>query len=183
MGAINIVDKVKITNGTTDVVVDSITAALNVITSEHKKIHDGDGFTYNADFILGPLEKIDILLVNPAGSYPHFRFYAVEASGAPGEVCLYKDTITSADGNLQSTYNNNLNSSNTPDMQVYLNSTITDDGEEIDCDILTGQKFEGGNVKPFVTEWILKPDTKYLIRYENNADIAIDVNVHLFHYK
>lgn len=183
MAGINIVDEVKITDGTNDVEVDQYSKALNVIDSVHKQIHDGVGFTYTKDFIIEANSEEILYIKNPTLNFPHLRVYAVEVTGSPGEVCLFKDTTASDDGDSQIVFNNNLASANSANLAIYTNPTITDIGNEIDCDIISGSKFGGGTAVPFFKEWILNQSENYAIKYENKSGIAIDVNMHVFWYE
>ena len=184
MAGINIVDSVKLTDANGNIAeVDQYVNNLGVIVTEHKKIHDGKGFTFNHNLLIEENGTYDVLLVNPAGNYPHLRYYALESTGAPCEICLFKDTVTADDGDLQIIYNNNLNSLNTSNLEVYLNPSISVIGNEIDCDFITGAKFEGGNIRPITTEWILKPLEKYNIRINNKSGDILDMNFHLFYYE
>ena len=185
MGAINIVDEVKILgeDGSSEAIVDQYNKALAIIATEHQKIHQGKGYTLSLDFIVDTNSYQDILLVNPALSFPHFRYYATETTGAPCEICFLREPTASDNGVLQSPKNNNFNSANTSDLQIYSSPVITDIGAEQDCDYITGGKFEGGSVSPAITEWILAPSEKYLLRFENKSGTPVDLNVHLFYYE
>ena len=179
----NIVDAVKLTNGTTTVEVDQFSKSLVTIDTEHKKLHDGLGYTFSKNFIVGTGASVEVLLVNPLLNFPHLRIYVVEATGAPSEVCFNKNVTVAVSGDIQAAVNNNLNSSNTPNLAVYLNPDVSNYGTEIDCDFITGSKFGGGTAQPYFVEWILKQDDKYAIIFSNKSGIAVDVNFHLFWYE
>lgn len=184
MGSINIVDAVKITDNEGNIAdVDQYTNNFGIIATEHKKIHEGKGFTFNKNFIVPKNGYLDVLIVNPAGNFPHLRYYGIEATGAPCEICLFENVITNTDGDIQTLSNNNLNSANTPNLQVYLNADISDYGDEIDCDFIVGSKVEGGNVSPLALEWVLVPSSKYNIRFANKSGDVLDLNFHLFFYE
>lgn len=183
MAGIRIVDEIKITDGVNDVEVDQYNNALNVIDTEHKKIHDGKGYTFAKNFIVDANASEEILLINPSLNFPHLRIFVVEVTGAPSEVCLKSGITASVSGDVQTIYNNNLNSSNVPNLDIYLNPDISDYGVEIDCDFITGSKFGGGTAQPYFVEWILKPNEEYAIIFSNKSGITVDVNFHLFWYE
>ena len=179
----NIVDAIKLTDGTTIAEIDQFSKALNTIDTEHKKLHDGLGYTVAKNFIVGAGDAVEVLLVNPLLNFPHLRIYVVEATGAPSEVCFNRNVTVSVSGDIQAPVNNNLNSSNTPNLSVYLNPDISNYGTEIDCDFITGSKFGGGTAQPYFVEWILKQNEKYTIIFRNKSGISVDVNFHLFWYE
>jgi len=185
MGSINIVSKIRILgdDNITQAIVDQYTQSLNTINVEHNKIHQGKGFTFAHECVV-PAEGEKILLLdNPIGNYPHLRYYAIETTGAPAEICFHREPTVSVQGTLASLVNNNLNSANTPNLQLYEDTQLSDYGVELDCDFIVGGKFEGGSASPTITEWVLVPGEKYALVFKNNSGISIDLNIHLFFYE
>ena len=102
MAGINIVDSVKILgeDDASEAIVDQYNKALSVITTEHEKIHDGKGYTVSLDFIIPAAGFIDILMVNPALNWPHLRYYASETTGAPCQICFFREPTVNDNGSL-----------------------------------------------------------------------------------
>lgn len=162
---------------------DQYSKACKVIVQEHSKIHDGVGYQCTIKLTVVKSTSAEILLVNPSLNFPHLRNFSVKASSAPGTVDLYKGTTVSANGTAQAIKNCNNNSSNVPDLAIYLSPTITANGEEIDADLILGDKTTGGNIKEVVQEWILAQNTNYLLRYTNTSTLDANIIIKFFWYE
>lgn len=182
MAGINIVDEIKIKDSADDLLgIDGITGSANTIIVEHAMIHAGKGFFLSHEDIVDTGDFFDILFITPSDKDVHLMTHKIVSTVSPGEFCLYEGTTVSASGDELSFFNCNRQSSITPEVLVYENPDVTDLGTKIDCDILTGTKFEGGITTEVVFEWILKRNTKYIFRYINAAGIKTDINVSTFH--
>jgi hypothetical protein len=153
-----------------------------IISAEHTRIHESLGFTCTGKSTVANAASFDILIKNPAGNFPHFRFYAFSSDGAPSDVFLYEGTTVSGDGDACNIYNNNRNSGNTPNPSLFSEPTVTDDGVEIEYSLILGSKQTGGSAESVSVEWILKPDENYLIRYTNNSGQSATIGYHVFFY-
>ncbi len=168
---------------------DKYAHAVTAITEEHRLIHDGMGFTmtYKAAAVADEASS-DILLVVPAGCYPHLRKFVTNATGGPLDAFLYEGTTASADGTALVETNNNRNSATTANMVVTHTPTVDPVGTQIDYALLPTLTAIGSNVggvkgPDIGEEWVLKPSTKYLLRVTNNSGGAVDVGWHLFWYE
>lgn len=148
--------------------------ARTVMDHEHRMVHDGFGFhtTHRVDVANGG--TLDYLLNVPAGCFPHNTGVIATFEQGDWDVITYKDTITSADGTAVTSHNRNLNSSNAACMLLTHTPTITDIGTQFHDRYVyptgTGQGNQEGLVSPNTgEEWVLKPATKYLIRFTNNS--------------
>jgi len=164
--------------------VEQYSVATNVIQTEHARIHAGEGYTVTAKFtgVANGASK-DILLSNPAANFPHLRIYSVESEKAPANIILYEGATVSADGTALTIFNNNRGSSNTAGMTAFHGPTITDIGTDIEHSFIAGSKQVGGSFSDFSYEWLLKANTKYIVRYTNNSGQTSEVNFKLFWYE
>lgn len=152
------------------VYVDQFTGAIGSIDQEHLQIHNGNGYTI-ADrvLILNGGGVLDLLGIVPAATFPHFRQIQVASSGGPFDIDFYEGTTVSANGTEITAYNNNRNSSNTPDLVTYSGPTVTDDGDLLETVYVPGTKQTGSLGSEGSNEWLLKPSTNYMIRITNNT--------------
>ena len=105
------------------------------------------------------------------GSYPHLRYYSFKTDGGSCDIRLFEGTTVSSDGTGLT--ESNLNRA----------SSKTDDGTQIDFDLIETSKHQGGGIDDIPSEWILKPDNNYLLRLTNNSGGAIDGVFKMFWYE
>ena len=152
---------------------------------DHAMIHQGLGFTHNDRHDgIAAAATLDHLFVT--GDHKiHMRVLEVESTGAPVSLAYYEDTVTSADGTLETSGNNNRTSSKTPETSVYTGPTITNIGNQIGETILpsTGGGNSGAVGILAGGEWVLKPNSKYLIRFTNEDTQPTDVVFTFFWYE
>ena len=168
--------------------VDAINHSLVIIESEHHRIHEGVGFIHSHKHIdILADSSLDILLTTDATTYPHLKHLLVTSTGGPFDTILYKDSITSDPGSALTTTNLNLNSTNTSGITVTEGPTITEIGTEIGFDLLPtsslGAQTSGGALSDSITEFILKPNSKYIWRILNNDTVTLDIGVNIFWYE
>lgn len=143
--------------------VDSLTKALVLISYEHHEVHEGKHFTtQNWQSVSGDGTELDLLLTVPADVYPHFLYEL--SSTAAFELELFESSTTSAAGTLEKTTNNNRNSANTNSMTVHRAPTVSGDGTSLLKGLITSG-FRAGGSAGRENEIILKPSTKYLMRF------------------
>lgn len=150
--------------------VDPFTGAIGTIEQEHLQIHEGKGYTLTKRVIIANVGgTYEFLIVVPADAYPHLRHIIVSSDGGPSDVDLYEDTGVSDPGTEIDPYNNNRNSTNTPDMRVYDSPTVTADGTLIEPILIPGTKQSGSFGSEGSNEWILKQNATYMLRITNNT--------------
>ena len=162
--------------------VDDLTPSLVTLSEEHWMSHKG--FMYaitgkETGLLNAGVEEFIISV--PANSYPHIQRLTLGFGRGDVDVETYEGTITSADGTeMTNVQNTNRNSPNTPDITLYSGPTITDDGTLIHSAWApptatgTGQSANGATGSVTGEEWVLKPNTKYLVRITNNSGATID---------
>lgn len=158
---------------------DPFVHAITVMDHEHRVIHDG--MTYHATDRIASLANgatLDWLISVPAGTYPHMTQFSFQLEKGDVDILTYEGVTTSADGTPITTFNRNRNSLNEAETLMFGGPTVTDLGTEIHDRFVpptgSGVGSSAGTLAPnFGEEWILKPDTKYLIRLTNNSGSAI----------
>jgi len=157
---------------------DDYAHAVSVINTAHRHVHDGFFFHMSGRTSLGIGATYNMLISVPAGCYPHFQDIIFNIGDSPGDIFVFEGTTTSADGTPVTAFNRNRNSANTPSLQVFHTPTITGDGSQIHDRYIVDNGGLGSNQIGVYRsaqgeEWVLKPDTKYLVRYVNNSGNAI----------
>jgi len=154
----------------TAISVDQYSGAVGVIEQEHLKIHEGKGYTVGARFTIGNGGgTYDFLGIVPAGVYPHFRTMAVSLDDGPFDIDFYEAATVSANGTAVTANNNNRNSTNTPDLDIYDSPTVTTVGNLLEPVLVPSVNKIGALGVGASNEWILKESTIYLIRVTNNT--------------
>jgi len=156
--------------------VDSSTNSLQVIDYSHHEIHSASHYNRkNWLDITGAGTTVDFLIVTPdTTKWAHLVYeFAGEAEFT---LTAYEATTTSADGTPLSTFNNQRNSANTAGVTLYSGPTVTDVGDEIWATKIGSSRndTEGSRNDD---EWVLKQNTKYLLRV-----VKVATGTHWFAY-
>ena len=169
--------------------VDLYSSAKVAIAEEHWVVHEGLAFTANHKFTsVANSSSVDLLLINPAGNYPHIHVYDIACGRGDVDVLVYEDPTASANGTEITPGNPNRNSSNTPTLTMFHTPTITDVGTLLSQVWLpptaTGVGQQAGIfLSPAGTEWILAPSKSYLIRVTNNSGATISIWERIMFYE
>lgn len=151
-----------------------------VIDIDHHEIHCGDSYTcaYNAS--LGNGASSDILLVVPNEAVKRYHLTVNVGAGTEATYFLYETPTTSADGTALAWANRDRNSILASSLGVYHTPTVSSEGTAIDMDRF-GAKQTASAVDRS-NEFILKNNTKYLLRVTNGSGNASFVSWKLNHY-
>ena len=182
MAGINIVDEIKQIDGDGNVAkIDDISGSIYTIPIEHGVIHQGKAFFLNYDAVVEEEGVCDVLFITPSDKDVHLMSHQVTVTSSPGEFCLHESVTASVSGDELQFYNNNRQSDIMAGVTAFENPVIGNTGMMIDCDIITGTKLSGGSTEEYASEWILKRNTIYLLRYTNASGIKTDLNLSIFH--
>ena len=123
--------------------------------------------------------NFDILIQTGTTKEIHLKDLSVNVlkNSATGntQFRLYEATTVSANGSATTIFNNNRRSANTPDFTAFTGPTVTGLGTIL-VNYLTHNDWET-YIAPSYTnkwEWILKTNTKYLLRFFNNTNQTND---------
>ena len=153
---------------------DPISAIPVHIPFDHHQVHEGESHEYN--YLINSMNSgtsQDFRINVPAGlaattRAPHMTIEII--STLETETYLYEGMTydTGNGGTLQASYNRNRSSANVPGMTIYLTPTAATTGTNIWIG-LTGSGRSAGTESRAMTEWILKPNTNYLLRITSRA--------------
>lgn len=160
--------------------VDETTQATAVIDITHKIIHDGMMFTTTGKQTGWTNGTSQLFLISvPADTFPHVQSMRLSFSRGDIDFTIHEGTTTSADGSALPIANINRNSANTPDLDLFAQPTVTDNGTLLytlwvpPTAAGTGQTANGVENIGQGHEWILPPSTKYLATLTNNSGATI----------
>lgn len=105
--------------------IDPIDGATVTVDTVHEKVHAGRLFTFNNIMSVNAGQVIKILVRSPVGCYAHMETVSMTTTVAPLVSRCYEGTTVSATGSLIPVVNNNRNSVNTPNLQLFLEPTVT----------------------------------------------------------
>lgn len=160
---------------------DDESGAALMIDSVHHEVHEGK--MWHAAYTNGNVANtavVDLLFHTGVGVDAHSA-WEVFASGAV-TVSLYESPVISNTGVVLTAYNMNRAMTTTAASLVYSSPTITSTGTValVNGRILPGGSSPttrvGGGIRSGA-EWILKPNTYYLMRVTNTSGAAAVINV------
>jgi len=174
-------------NNAGDQVISGADAPVIMVDVNHQRNHDGRGyFAYKLAPDSAPLASgasINIVLASPSGVFPHVTVDAMCLGDA--ELYIYEGASTTG-GTAFTPINRNRNYavSNTSEVAMVINPTVTSVGTEIDAQIIpggAGKKSSGGAASSL--EYVLKPLTNYLFRLTNVNGAAHAASLQLEWYE
>lgn len=148
--------------------VDRVTNALISIDTVHARVHEGVLYVANRYSASLADDASITLLLRPNGAYVHLR--AVGVCGGDAELFLSEGPTVSGNGTEVSTFNKNRVSANVATMEVFHTPTLSADGTELLTQLLAGGSgifLSPGAQSGFEQEWVLDPDTDYVVRLTN----------------
>ncbi|MCK5602368.1 hypothetical protein KAR91_10875 [Candidatus Pacearchaeota archaeon] len=182
-----------ITDGTTDLELDPLVKSVPTTDTFHHLGHEGKVFIHSDRHNgIANGANFDYLLRVPAGNSArqvHMRFNFIGKANTGSldiDVCLYKDTVVSADGSPEAVHSTNDAVVRTTDVLLFEGPTVTDLGTLKTCNLIVGEKKSASSKEQAVPEWILAPDGEdardYLFRMVNNSGGTVDIVNAIFFY-
>jgi len=174
---------------------ESESQAATIITSLHRKIHDGLVFDASG-FVSAVADgaSFDILFRFPAGEVGHLFGLEYSLQDGGGRFYFYEGTTTSDDGTAVNIRNHNrLIGIDTQTAAVTRDPVVTDVGTELHTRYIPqdttgggGQKAAGTSVFNQDEEWVMGHptlETTYMWRYTNNSGGTVDLSFHFNGYQ
>ena len=160
---------------------DKLSHSVTTITEQHRLIHDGMFFnTSGKQTAWADATTKEFLIVPPAGCFPHIQTMVLNFGKGDIDFEAYEGPTITDNGTAIPVRNVNRNSDNTPDLAMYATPTTTDDGDMKfqlwvpPTSTGNGQSANGIAGVGQGSEWILKPETPWLVRLTNNSGATID---------
>ena len=165
---------------------EQFTGALRAITTEHGYIHQGIAYIMREILTVTTTASSYIDFTTPADKTIHFRPSSFASNGDNITIEIFEDASVTG-GTTYAAKNRNRNSNNTSQVSITINPTVNTEGNIIDKFYVGGgsgiSDTTSGAITGNVDEWVLKPDTTYLIKITNNGASDSNVFVNLFWYE
>jgi hypothetical protein len=150
---------------------DRLSGAVVMIDYSHHEIHDGNHYKAGfMDVTMDTNDVIDLLFVTPdTATHAHWALTAQSTGVATVE--LYEGT-TATGGTAVTIWNRDRNSAKTAGVTVFHTPTVTDAGTKMSTRWIggTGFRTDVSGEHRGDSEFILKQNTKYLVRATANTD-------------
>ena len=172
---------------------DPFVKSIPITDTFHHLGHEGKVFIHSDRHSgLADAAIFDYLLRVPAGEpdrQVHLRFNFIGKANTGSldiDICLYKDTVVSADGSSEPVVSTNDANVLTSGVLLFEGPTVTDIGTLKTCNLIVGEKKSASSKEQAVPEWILAPDgsneRNYLFRMVNNSGGTVDIVNAIFFY-
>lgn len=126
-------------------------------------------------------------MLGKVGAIPvHFHGLSVTSNQGTLKIELFESPTVSANGTPYSPKNRNRISTRISSMAVFTAPTITSDGTKLMERIIPqvgGGAHESGGDSGVVGEWVLKPNTDYIIKITNEATSTTTYGASFFYYE
>ena len=152
---------------------DTLSKSHKTISFVHHEIHEGNHYTVYCRSTASDTQTVRMIVRTSTGS-PHSHSVFIVSARKGVELSLYEGSTNVAGGTTLTAYNNNRNSTNTPNavIKVIQNPTVGATGTRIDdlqlgsSDVNPANPGLGGDQTNRI-EWMLKEDSTYEIRAES----------------
>lgn len=169
-----------INSGDGDDCSDEIDDAVQVIDTEHRRVHLGFGFRCAKLYSVTAGATVNLEI--KTGS----KFVHLKQSGLVADINVILSTVIESpvitDGTTPvPVLNTNRTSSNASTVKVFSDPTSVSGGTTIDTELVAAAK---SNVQiPSAIEWLLKPNTTYVVQITNQGGTTSQVLARYFWYE
>ena len=169
--------------------IERITGAFRTIETEHAYIHEGIFYESYNKFTLAAGAKRVVTIKPAAGTYLHYRPTNLVTSADKVTIEFYEGaTVTAATGTAATPSNHNRNSTLASKVTLLDAPTVTADGTKFAQVYIPGATGTGGtrtgaSAGVSNSEWVLKPNTVYMIRVTNGSSGSNDIQVNFQWYE
>ena len=158
--------------------IDEIANAVVLIGYPHHKVHDGDMFQVSY-YDNAVADDANVTFLVRVGAKPAHMTFAGSVGG-DAEALMYENPAISNIGTSLAEWCMNRVANKIPETTVFHTPTATNDGAEMHASFVPGgahpTQAPGGSARAG-TEWILAPDTDYLIRIINRAGSEQEISL------
>ena len=166
-----------------------LTSAIRTIETEHAYIHEGIFYESYNKFTLAAGATRVVTIKAAAGTYLHYRPTNLVTSADKVLIEFYEGaTVTAATGTAVTPVNHNRNSAIASTTALIDAPTVTADGTKFAQVYIPGATGTGGtrtgaSAGVSNSEWVLKPDTVYMIRIKNGSSGSNDIQINFQWYE
>lgn len=147
---------------------DTVSKTIETVTINHSKIHSGEHYIFISRSTASSSQNLDIGLTVENSTKLHHTIF-IASSRLQAEWFLYEGSSFTS-GTTITAYNSNRNSTNTATLTATKNPNIGTTGTMIDNVHLSARQGISGGGAGDRIQWILKNNTKYIVRLDSNGD-------------
>lgn len=170
--------------------IERVTGAHPVITTDHAAIHDGIAFSAVKKFAsLAAGASAYLEFIVPAGAYVHFKPVSIQADGPKVTLQIIEaPTLTTGTTAITPVNRRRVGTPTASLVTIHSDPSGISAGTIVDQDYIGGGTGAGGStvsggMATNENEWPLKPATTYLCKVTNDGSAAVNVNVKVFWYE
>ena len=169
--------------------IERITGAFRTIETEHAYIHEGIFYeSYNKFTLAGGATRV-VTIKPAAGTYLHYRPTNLVTSADKVTIEFYEGaTLTAATGTAATPSNHNRNSTLASKVTLLDAPTVTANGTKFAQVYIPGATGTGGtrtgaSAGVSNSEWVLKPNTVYMVKVINGSSGSNDIQINFQWYE
>jgi len=170
--------------------IERVTGGIPVIDTNHAQIHEGNAYSLGSVFTIAAGASLDVTVQVPAGAYVHYQATDLSTDGGNTVTATFYEgaTVTAATGTAITPVNRRrLGTPESSVLTIKQAPTVTATGTQLDqwyFPKTADAQAKGFNGKSDTNEWVLKPETTYLLRISNTgATTAAVVSLRPFWYE
>lgn len=154
---------------------------MHVLDELSNAVHNGIAFSISASGTLAA-GATDILLGRTGSQEVHFSNFSVNMSKGFFTIALYEAPTITSDGTPIASFNRKRSSSNTATMSTFAGTTVSNNGTLLEPVEIYDTGGQGSNTQFGVgvlsADWVLAPNTDYIIVLTNSDASATDYSGH-----
>ena len=144
-----------------------------IITKDYIQLENERGQVFDAFeyFETVPNNENRSILIQTNGKKIKLLQYIITTTDSPQDLYIFENPTLSDIGTAVDVYSKNRDRGINNTALIYHSPTITDNGIEIERDLITNRRRVGGQSKNIQTPFILKKNTTYIIMGNNRGGI------------
>lgn len=157
-----------------------------VIESDHRQIHKSNHFTVSKIFSSVASGSYALVRVKPGATYALHLVFNISTNSEMATLEILENCTFTNNGTALTAYNNDRSSSQASTATLNHTPTINSAGTTIYTSFFGSSAFVASkscNLFSSRQEWILKPNTEYCFRIQNNGVAAQDIGIELMWYE
>lgn len=162
--------------GSYPLTIDKTTLAIAMIDYPHKEIHSGSHFSYDNYLSIAKAETKYVLLITPNTTKYSHVFVDVDVTAGELEYSFIENSTITLNGTQVTIYNNHRVLTTTSGTVVFINPTVTEGTTVLRKKYFGATKSNGGGASRNELEFVLKPNTNYLLKLSEQNIAACKAN-------
>ena len=159
------------------IIIEDVVPSIVTTEIDHWMTHMGASYTVSDTLSIAAGATYGFLVKNTVDTGTHMTRFEFHSTEGDASIAFYEGSAIGSNGSEVTPRNNNRNYSDSANVQVFINTSTTALGTQLEHDIITGGKQSGGSGGD-VEEWVFKQYTAYTFSYTNNSGQADVISYH-----